>query len=137
MSDRNLYLAVLSYFPDVKRIKPYHAIKEDINDVKIHSYLSYWFLRKKPLQVLTDFDESERINERFVAFILTDFLLRDWANVILSGEARNQFNEFIQTLYYTFSYRDYSAQDIELVLLGFLAGVAIGQNLPTPYFPIR
>jgi len=134
VSDRNLFLAILSYFSDIKRIIPYHEMQEDVNDVKIHSYLAYWFLRKKALQVLSDFDESERINERFVAFVLTDFLLRDWASAKLLGDAKDQFNEFTQTLYYTFSYRDYSAQSIELVLLGFLAGVAIGENLPTKYY---
>jgi len=134
ISDRNLHLAVLSYFSDFKRIRPYHTI-EDINDVKIHSYLAYWMLRKKPLQVITDFDDCERINERFVAFMLVDFLLRDWSEVVLSGKARSQFTEFTRTLYYTFSYRNYSAQSIELVLLGFLAGIAIGENLSTKYFP--
>jgi hypothetical protein len=133
VSDRNLYLAMLSYFSDIKRIKPYHVIN-DVNDVKIHSYLAYWIMRKKPLQILSDFDSCERVNERFVAFMLTDFLLRDWIDTVLSGEAKEQFENFTKTLYYTFSYRDYSAQSIELVLLGFLAGVAVGENIPTKYF---
>jgi len=134
VSDTNLFLAILSFFSDIKRIKPYHGIN-DVNDVKIHSYLAYWIMRKKPIQVLVDFDECERVNERFVAFMLTDFLLRDWSEVVLSGNAKMQFSEFAQTLFYTFSYRKYSAKSIELVLLAFLAGIAVGENLPTKYFP--
>ena len=136
VSDRNLWLALLSYFSDIKRLKSYHGIKE-INGIKIHSYTAFWLLRKKPIQVLEEFEDCERINERFVAFVLVDFLLRDWSEAILSGKAQKQFIEFTQTLYYTFSYRDFSAQSIEIVLTAFLAGVAVGENMPTSakYFP--
>ena len=136
VSDRNLWLALLSYFSDIKRLKSYHGIKE-INGIKIHSYTAFWLLRKKPIQVVEEFDDCERINERFIAFVLVDFLLRDWAEAVLSGEAQKQFIEFTETLYYTFSYRDFSAQSIEIVLTAFLAGVAVGENLPSSkkYFP--
>ena len=129
ISDRNLNLVVLSYYSDIKRLKSFHGIKATSN-LKIHSYTAFWLLRKKPIQVLEDFDGSERINERFVAFLLVDFLLREWAETVLTGDAHEQFIEFSQTLYYTFSYRNYSAQSIELVLIAFIAGVAIGFNLP-------
>ena len=131
ISGRNLWLALLSYFDDIKRLKSYHGIKE-VNGIKIHSYTAFWLLRKKPIQVLEDFEECERVNERFVSFILVDFLLQNWADATLSGEAQKQFIEFTHTLYYAFSYRDYSAQSIELVLTAFLAGIAVGENIPNP-----
>ena len=130
VSDKNLWMALLSYFSDIKRLKSFHGIK-GTSGIKIHSYTAYWLLRKKPLQVLEDFDDCERINERFVAFVLVDFLLLDWAEAVLTGKAKEQFLEFTQTLYYTFSYRDYSAQSIELVLTAFLAGIAVGENMPS------
>ena len=133
ISDRNLQLAVLSFSSDLKRIEPYHNI-QDVNVIKIHSYEAYWLLRKKPIQIVSDFDGCERINERYVAFMLTDFLLRDWGDAVLSGQSKKEFKDFAQTLYYSFSYRNFNAQNIELVLLGFRAGIAVGENLPEKYF---
>ena len=135
ISEKNLWLAVLSYFSDIKRLKAFHGI-DKTSVTKIHSYMAFWLLRKKPLQIIEDFDECERINERFAAFYLVDFLLRENREAVLSGNAKNQFLEFTQTLYYYFSYRVFSAQSIELVLTAFLAGLAVGENMPpnTKYF---
>jgi len=63
-------------------------------------------------------------------------LLKGWADSVLSGEAQKQFIAFVHTLSYAFAYRDFSAQSIELALIAFQAGIAVGENMPegTKYY---
>jgi hypothetical protein len=118
ISDRNLWFAVLSFLSDIKRIKDYQPI-EYVSSIKDYSYLAFWLLRKKAIQVTNDFDSSERINEKFTTLMLLKFLHGDSVDETHISE---NHKEFMQTLYYTFSYREFTAKGIELVLLGFKAG---------------
>lgn len=42
---------LLDYFEDIRRLKSFHGI-EHVNSIKIVAYTSYWFLRRKPMQIL-------------------------------------------------------------------------------------
>ena len=125
ISETILEQVVVAYFDDVNRLKDFHGI-ELVAETKIHAYTAFWLLRKKPLQIIEDFAQCEAINEKFVTIYLVDFMLREKYDVVLSGPSKEQYEEFVKTINYCFKYRRFDAQSIELVLLSFLAGVAVG-----------
>jgi len=127
ISETNLAHMLLAYFDDVDRIKYFHQIKR-VNEVKIHAYTAFWLLRKKPIQVIDAFKDCEAINELFVTFYLVDFVLREKGQTELTGQKKEQYEEFVKTLNYAFKFRQYDAHNIELVLLSFLAGFALGSS---------
>jgi hypothetical protein len=127
VSGTNLAYALLAYFDDIERIKIFHQINL-VNEIKIHAYTAFWLLRKKPIQILEEFDQCESINEMFVTSYLMDFILKEKQNVKLSGVKKEQYDELLKTLYYTFKFRHFDAQMIELVLISFLAGFAVGAS---------
>jgi len=125
VSGKNLAFALIAYFDDIERIKRFHQITR-VNEIKIHAYTAFWILRKKPLQVLQEFEESEAINELFVTTYLMDFILKDKTGIVLTDAEKKQFDELPKNIYYTFKYRHYDAQSIELMLISFLAGYSLG-----------
>lgn len=114
---------VIDYFVDIDRLKEFQEIKF-VNEIKIHAYLAYWILRHKPLQV-TGYDGQDDlvfINEEFVTDFLLSFLFSQPENVPFIGEQEEKIDDFVKTLKYYLSYREYSAQSIEIMLLSFNAG---------------
>lgn len=114
---------VVDYFVDIDRLKELPKI-EKTNEVKIYSYLSFWMLRHKPLQIKNKDGEDDLVfvNEDCTAAFLISFLFKDPENVSLIEDRKPQVDEFVKTLRYHLIYRNYSAQNIELMLLAFLAG---------------
>lgn len=114
---------VVDYFVDIDRLKELSKIIKT-NEVKIYSYLSYWMLRHKALQVVNEDGQDDLVfvNEDCVAAFLISFLFKDPENVSLIEDRKPQVDEFVKTLRYHLIYRSYSAQNIELMLLAFLAG---------------
>lgn len=114
---------VIDYFVDIDRLKEFQEI-EFVNEIKIYSYLSYWMLRRKPLQIiaLDEQDDLVFVNEECVADFLCSFLFTQPDNVPFIAEQKPQIDEFTKTLRYHLVYRGYSAQNIELMLLAFKAG---------------
>lgn len=114
---------VIDYFVDISRLKEFQEI-ELCNEVKIYSYLAYWILRHKPLQITTGDGQDDLVfvNEECVADFLCSFLFAKPDDVPFIEEQKPQIDEFTKTLRYHFSYRAYSAQNIELMLLAFNAG---------------
>lgn len=68
--------AVLDYFSDVSRLKKFHHIHH-INETKVIAYETFWLLRRKPLQVVTQRQDDflAFINEKFVFSRLAAFWL--------------------------------------------------------------
>lgn len=114
---------VTDYFVDIDRLKELPKIIKT-NEVKIYSYLSYWMLRHKPLQLVNGDGQDDLVfvNEDCVAAFLVSFLFRNPDNVPLIEDQKPQVDEFVKTLQYHLIYRGYTAQNIELLLLAFLAG---------------
>lgn len=114
---------VIDYFVDIDRLKAFQGI-EKTNEIKIYSYLSYWILRHKPLQLVNGDGQDDLVfvNEDCVADFLISFLFSEPDNVPLIEDQRPQVDEFVKTLKYHLVYRGYSAQNIELMLLAFIAG---------------
>jgi hypothetical protein len=118
---------VLDYYADISRLKEFHKI-EKVNDIKITAYLYYWFVRRKPLQVIlsssveTTDSKIEKLsyaNELFVYSQLVHFLQKDLSEDIVAG---SRFSAFLNSLYYFLKYRLYDAQTLEMLLISFFAG---------------
>ncbi len=123
ISEDILNHVIIDYFVDIKRLKDFHTQIKYTNKTKIYAYLSFWLLKRKPLQLREAAGEDEVfVNEKFVAEFLRCFMFDDPSNVVLLKEKEQVICEFVDTLVYYFKYRDYSAKGIELLILAFNAG---------------
>ena len=111
---------LIDYFEDIKRLKDFHIV-EHINSIKIVSYMSYWLLRRKPIQISACEQELIYINERFVLAYILDFLSTDNKKHILVRENIG-LNSFSETLFYFLKYRVTDATSIEMFIFSFFAG---------------
>ncbi len=122
VSETVFFHVIIDYFADIDRLKRFHNI-DKTNVIKIYSYLVYWILRHKPIQVNQNATEKHAfVNEMFCTELLRGFLFDDPANVPIRQESLESINDFINTMSYFFKYRDYSAKSIELALISFNAG---------------
>lgn len=116
---------IVDYFVDIDRLKEFQGI-ERVHISKIYAYLSYWLLRHKVLQVTVPDGAAELafVNEDFVTYFLRSYLFSDPENVVILQEQEKCIDNFVETMRYHFQYREYSAKNIELMLLAFQAGCA-------------
>lgn len=116
---------IVDYFVDIDRLKEFQEI-EIVHSSKIYAYLSFWILRHKPIQLLSEegLGDMAFINEDFVCTFLRSYLFSELEGTVLSEPQRDEVDNFIDTLFYYFQYRDYTAKTIELIILSFRAGCA-------------
>lgn len=117
---------IIDYFVDIHRLKDFQEI-DITNQIKIYSYLSFWILRHKPLQIKKNDNEQEQfvfINEKFTTEFLRNFIFTDSSKVVILSDDKNSIDDFLDTMLYYFKYRDFSAKSIEMILLAFKAGGA-------------
>lgn len=122
--------AVLDYFSDVSRLKKFHHINH-INEIKVIAYESFWLLRRKPLQVIKEDQDSDFlsfVNEKFVFSRIAAFLVEDKMEQALKEADKKAFLNYLDTLYYFLKYRQYDPQMLELMILGFKAGEVWGRQ---------
>lgn len=138
-NDILLGYAIIDYFTDVKRLKEFHNI-ENTNSAKIYAYMAYWLLREKPIQIkdnISYFNLNENLtaseanrylylNEKFVATYIISNILSD-LNVNLNyvknaDKLQDSIGEFMSLLIYNFKYRNFNAQNIELMITSFKSG---------------
>lgn len=114
---------VVDYFVDIDRLKEFQNI-EKVHDSKIYAYLSFWILRHKPIQIVKegDADRLSFINEAFVCCLLRSYLFSEPENIPIMNNKKEVVDNFVETLLYYLKYRDYSAKNIEMILLAFAAG---------------
>lgn len=121
VSDELVTHVAMDYFTDIKRLKNFHPV-ERINEYKILAYEIFWWLRRKPIQIIAPCKEDTVfVNEKFAVSRVIDFFSQEVEN-ITSQIGVESVNSFYDTLYYYFKYRHYTAQDIEMILLAFKAG---------------
>ena len=120
INELSLGYMLVDYFEDVRRLKLFHQI-DHINSVKVVAYISYWILRRKPIQVIALDKNLLYINERYVLAYILNFLSSKEKGLLLVRE-NTGLKSFVKSLYYFLKYRAYSAQSIELFLMSFFAG---------------
>lgn len=130
VNDKVLQFCIMDYFSDIYRLKEFHKIGK-INDIKRVAYESYWILRRKPIQILSDDDSDDKIvfaNEKFVLSYLTHEILMGNENKIMEKESLTLYKSFIESLFYHLKYRDCDAKVLELMMLAFKAGINYNTN---------
>lgn len=67
INSRRLGYAVCDYFADMIRMKEFHGI-DHANLNKVYAYSSYWFLRRQPIQLVSNVEKDTDlyINELFI-----------------------------------------------------------------------
>lgn len=126
LNHQMLHAVILDYFADISRLKEFANISHS-NKNKITAYMSYWWLRRKPLQVIVDAADDEElayVNEKFIAVLLTKDFMFENMNRLLSNE---RCATCLQHIYYHLKYRIYTAQTLELMLMAADTGIEIGK----------
>jgi hypothetical protein len=125
VNDYILMHSLLCYYSDVQRLKDFHRM-EKANLYKIVAYESYWFLQRKPIQVIANDEDLLYINEKFVVSYIMDFLN---SSCELNLEAiksdvrkQEQLDAFMNSLFYFLKYRLVTAQMLEMFLFSFKTG---------------
>jgi hypothetical protein len=114
-------IAVHDYFIDIARIKEFHNLST-VNFEKTYSYMAYWLLKRKPLQVVTSFPGSEFINELFITAYLLSNLLAE-KRISSTQIAKNPtFKKYQSLLFYNLRYHTLTQETIELMIEAFFCG---------------
>ncbi|MCL2260506.1 MAG: hypothetical protein FWC15_04025 [Fibromonadales bacterium] len=113
--------AVIDYYTDILRLKSFHKLEKE-DEVKTLAYEIFWFLKRKPLQIIKDDHQNIFINEIFALSRILSFISKDSEDnfTILTD---TKFDYFTATLFYFLKYRIESAKSIELMLIAFEAGI--------------
>lgn len=120
---------IIDYFTDLYRLKEFHHI-DLANYIKITAYMSYWLVRRKPLQIVKDDIEDIELafcNENFVLSYIIRFLQNDVINI---RDENGIYREFVSTLSYTLRYRTLTPQMLELMIEGFMGGKVFQKSNP-------
>jgi len=132
-----LWQAIVDYFSDIARFKDFHEI-ERANEDKIWSYLSYWLIRRKPIQVKNfarkDMRDEEMydylnenlifINEKFAFCQLLKHIHYD-CHMVFEESLWDKVEEFKMNFTYYLKYRMCDKQGIELALCMFKTGTFV------------
>jgi hypothetical protein len=113
--------AVMDYFVDIARIKEFHGISK-VNTEKIYGYMSYWLLKRKPIQVIQLFPGSDFINELFVTSFFVASIIAEKGIAKSDYGTNTPFHKFQSLLYYNLKYRPVSQQSLELAVNAFFSG---------------
>lgn len=133
VNEEILRIVVIDYFADIDRLKGFNPDLERTNLHKIYAYTSYWWLRRKPIQILDNNLNDENlvyINEEFIS----SYLLHEMNEInklnkygkILDISPRNTLEkEFLDNLKYYLIYRVKDAYSIEFFLETFELSLAL------------
>ena len=127
--------AILDYFEDLARLKIFHNINQ-ANSIKCNAYQMYWILRRKVLQ-LTKTQEMQikdmslqkstralgNINERFILQFICNYLsIPDTTKGSVITSNKKGLKSFVELLLYYLTYREFDAQNLEIIMFAFYAG---------------
>lgn len=120
INDIILGFMLVDYFTDIERLKEFHGVNH-INSIKLISYTVYWLLRRKPIQIIKSDKKLQYVNERFALALILEFLSsKDKQHIAIRTNAG--LKAFRELLFYFFKFRQFNAQDIELMITAFFAG---------------
>ncbi len=123
ISDDILCHVVVDYFVDIDRLKEFQGI-EKTQPSKIYAYTVFWILRHKPMQItmMENAPELAFVNEEFSSYLIRELLFSEPDAAAILENQREKVDNFVDTMLYYFQYRDFSAKNIELMILAFEAG---------------
>ena len=118
---RMLTEAIHDYFVDTVRTKEFHNI-EFTNSEKVYAYMAYWLLRRKPMQVIEEFEGCKFVNEIFITLFLSSSIASEKGISKDQRENNPTFRKFQELLFYNLKYRPVSQQSLELMIEAFFCG---------------
>lgn len=125
IDEESFQMVIIDYFTDMARLKDFQDIKRTNVD-KIYGYELFWFLRRKPIQLIENIPEYYDINEKVALGIFLPRILGEagipYTLDKQSNEFSNRLKVFIDLLFYNFKYRTYTQQSLELMIEAFLTG---------------
>lgn len=137
ISNDLIKLAVLDSYADLARLMEFHEFDGGPNCLKKGAYLSYWFARRKPIQIIKELKvEFTEVNDR-VPFInesvAMNLALRfPFAHpTSVPNDVIDRFNNFKEMFYYYFRFRLLTPQAIELALTGYACSDYIDFSKPS------
>lgn len=132
VSEMLLKQSLIDAFDDLARLTQYH-ITDDPNPIKEMAYISYWFIKRKPIVIMNEEAIfSNEINDMFkmrLEFLNEEFCIRlligaIFPNYTIKKEfesykdiANNQIRVFKRSLLYYLVYRLDSPKSLESILL--------------------
>lgn len=115
---KRLGYAVCDYFADMIRMKQFHGI-DHANLNKVYAYSSYWFLRRQPIQLVSDVEKDTDlyINE---LFIVNNLIAKvKWHCSHKEIIQKQSLLELANLWLYNFKFRVYTAQSLEVAICSF------------------
>ena len=119
--------AVIDYFVDIVRIKEFHNIQQTRTE-KIYGYMSYWLLKRKPIQVTKEFEGCFFINETFVLAYLFNGMFAEKGITCKESTNKNALDEYKILCHYNLKYRQVTQQSLELMIKAFYSGCDFSGN---------
>ncbi len=118
IDSRRLGYAVCDYFADMIRMKEFHGIGH-ANLNKIYAYSSYWFMRRQPIQLISDVgnDTDLYINELFIVNNLIAKMQRHCSHKEILQ--KQSLLEMANLWFYNLKYRIFTAQSLEMAICSF------------------
>lgn len=122
-----LMIMVIDYFADIYRLKQFHDDIKKVNLHKIYSYTAYWWVKRKPIQVINNQIADEGlvyINEDFMAQYLFFELVKtansdEYKGLIEFDKNGEEEKKYLDELSYFLRYRLKNVNSIELALETF------------------
>lgn len=118
-----LHQVIVDYFTDIYKLKKFERIKNYTNIQKVYGYSWYWFLRRKPIQIINSKKKLQFINEVVCVHILIAKIVPKAFGTVTKGnvsEIAKKLGKVVDNFYYNIKYREFSAKSLELFLDGFL-----------------
>jgi len=116
---------VIDYCSDIKRLKDFHTDVKKTNSQKVMAYSAWWFLYRKPIQIIdinVDNKDIATINERFIAQYILNYLSERERGTHILLRDNIGLKNFVKFLLYYLIYRASSARCLEMIITAFLAG---------------
>ena len=110
----------------------YLIANQEMSASDLAMYALYIGIFISPIQILVEDETSDAmafLNEKFVFSRIAKYLMGDGKRVILSPETKKGFLNYLDSLFYYLKYRNYDAEMLEMMLMGFKAGVLVADDL--------
>jgi hypothetical protein len=128
VNSRLIREAILDYFSDIKRLKEFHNI-ERTNPAKVAAYLTYWLLRRRPIQLRSDLPEATyasspmllNVNEWYCQCVILSISFSTKSKGLRDASQLKRWNYFLDNLNYFLTYRHVNPQALELMILALYA----------------
>ncbi|GHT53619.1 hypothetical protein FACS1894106_4650 [Spirochaetia bacterium] len=134
IDEESFQMFIVDYFADIARLKDFQDI-ERVNVDKIYGYELYWFLRRKPVQLVEPMPDNFDINEKVALGVFIPRILNEaglpYTKETQKEEVHKRLNTFINLLLYNLKYRTYTQQSLELVIEAFLSGAGCAMAFET------